>query len=83
MAIKMNFYCLKCTIAHVLFKAVAIEFSGYASFADYEQAASDLLSMATADGYSVVTESYYTAGYDSPYVIMNRRNEVWYVLVEE
>ena len=43
----------------------------------------DLYEMAIADGFNLVETSYYTAGYDSPYVFVNRRNEVWWIIADE
>ena len=59
------------------------QFTGYALEADWETAAHDLYEMAVADGYNLVDTSYYTAGYDSPFVINGRRNEVWWIIAEE
>ena len=65
------------------FQAVSWNFTGYAQESDWETAAHDLYEMAIADGFNLVETSYYTAGYDSPYVFVNRRNEVWWIIADE
>eukprot|EP00095_Tigriopus_kingsejongensis_P008118 snap_masked-scaffold184_size276635-processed-gene-1.15 protein:Tk08118 transcript:snap_masked-scaffold184_size276635-processed-gene-1.15-mRNA-1 annotation:"PREDICTED: uncharacterized protein LOC100902024" len=57
------------------FQVVATQFSGFATSEDYIKAASELYEAATADGLNVIADTYYTAGYDAPYTIVNRRNE--------
>ena len=60
------------------FDAAVIAFDGYASDQDYIMAAVDLYNKASADGYNVQAETWYMVGYDSPFEITNRLNEVWY-----
>eukprot|EP00094_Tigriopus_californicus_P004036 TCALIF_03887-PA protein Name:"Similar to HEBP2 Heme-binding protein 2 (Homo sapiens)" AED:0.01 eAED:0.01 QI:220/0.5/0.66/1/1/1/3/141/181 len=60
------------------FRIVASQFSGFATSEDYIKAAATLYEQATADGYNLMADTYYTAGYDGPYTIVNRRNEVWF-----
>ena len=62
---------------------MAIQFGGYAFSEQYAEAAQVLYDMATADGYNLVEESHYDVGYDGPYTIFERRNEIWFKLAEE
>ena len=62
----------------IFFQAVAHQFSGYALDADYLEAAKYLKLVAEQNEEDIDSSYYYSAGYDSPYVIFNRRNEVWY-----
>ena len=64
------------------FQFVASQFSGYASDDDYIRATVKLYEDATAGGENLIADTYYTAGYDGPYTIINRRNEVWFMLRE-
>ena len=61
-------------------QAVSITFGGYPSFADYVAAADELYEMATADGYDLDPNQYYTACYNSPFELTNRRQEIWYII---
>eukprot|EP00095_Tigriopus_kingsejongensis_P008116 maker-scaffold184_size276635-snap-gene-1.38 protein:Tk08116 transcript:maker-scaffold184_size276635-snap-gene-1.38-mRNA-1 annotation:"hypothetical protein LOTGIDRAFT_155297" len=60
------------------FRAVANQFSGFAFSNDYIRAASELYQAAIGDGLNVIADTYYTVSYDSPYTLINRRNEVWF-----
>ena len=42
------------------------------------EAAKYLKLVAEQNEEDIDSSYYYSAGYDSPYVIFNRRNEVWY-----
>merc|ERR1719454_1491432 len=53
-------------------------FNGYAKTADYISAASKLAE-SVGDSSKFVQGVWYTAGYDSPYSLSNRRNEVWFI----
>ena len=59
-------------------KVLSRRFSGYASGDDYLANAVELVNDATANGEKFRADTYYTAGYDSPFVIFNRTNEVWF-----
>lgn len=53
-------------------------FHGFASDDDFIFNAATLLEELLAAGVEGLNvETYYTAGYDSPFVIFNRTNEVW------
>ena len=63
-------------------RVAANQFSGYADDADYIQAGVELYEMTVAQGDDVVTAHYFNAGYDSPFAIANRLNEVWFFVKE-
>ena len=53
-------------------------FGGRASDKHYIEEAEKLVK-ALGDTTDYHQEFYYTAGYDSPYKLFNRRNEVWFI----
>ena len=63
------------------FDAMVTSFSGYATDADYIAAAAGLYNKATIDGVNVQAETWYMVGYDAPFQIANRLNEVWYEIL--
>jgi len=56
---------------------VTREFDGFPDELDWTMQAAELYELATAAGLEPKTEPHWTAGYDGPSVIVNRRNEVW------
>merc|ERR1711973_10390 len=56
---------------------VTKQFSGFPDELDWTMQAAELFELATAAGLQPKTEPHWTAGYDGPSVIVNRRNEVW------
>ncbi|XP_077998132.1 heme-binding protein 2-like [Glandiceps talaboti] len=61
-------------------KAYTRSFGGFASFNDFVTAAHEMDSALNGtSGYT--TDYYYTAGYDSPYKLFDRHNEVWFIEV--
>merc|ERR1711915_225450 len=58
-------------------KVVANKFGGFPSDNKFKEKAEELHELAMAEGLEVSMDTYWTAGYDGPYVIFNRRNEVW------
>ena len=63
-------------------RVAAYKFSGYANDSDWIEAGVELYNLATAQGDDVVASHYFNAGYDSPFTITNRLNEVWFFLRE-
>ena len=61
---------------------MASRFSGYASNDDYIKATVELYQLATDNGEDIIADNYIHAGYDGPYTITERRNEVWFKLRE-
>ena len=57
-----------------------IAFSGFAKDKDFNEEAA--ISTDKTKEKSVHEEFYYTAGYDSPMKLINRTNEVWFVMKE-
>merc|ERR1719264_2384687 len=53
------------------------EFGGFPDELDWTIQAAELFELATAAGLQPKSEPHWTAGYDGPSVIVNRRNEVW------
>lgn len=53
-------------------------FGGFASPEKYAEEAQRLVQSLIKDGQSFHQDFYYTAGYDSPFKVFNRHNEVWY-----
>ena len=52
----------------------------YGGFSNEQVKRENLLKLVeslTRDGMSFQEQPYYTAGYDSPFKLTNRRNEVW------
>ena len=65
------------------FPKMTIYSTGFGGFADDEK----YIDAARKLGESLkdkpfISETYYTAGYDSPYKLFNRLNEVWFVKKE-
>eukprot|EP00878_Enallax_costatus_P025074 GHUV01026795.1.p2 GENE.GHUV01026795.1~~GHUV01026795.1.p2 ORF type:complete len:258 (-),score=42.49 GHUV01026795.1:1099-1758(-) len=52
-------------------------FGGWATGSKYIDAAADATKALEAAGYAVNTDHFFTAGYDSPFRLTNRHNEVW------
>jgi hypothetical protein len=52
-------------------------FGGWAVGQKYLQAAADVTQTLTDAGVAIDTDHFYTAGYDSPFRLRNRHNEVW------
>jgi len=59
------------------FRLVARQFSGFPGELDWSIQAAELYEVATAEGLKPAEEPLWTAQYDDPHVIVNRRNEVW------
>ncbi|OWF45245.1 heme-binding protein 2-like [Mizuhopecten yessoensis] len=61
--------------------AVKVYVRDFPGFANYEKYREEGLSLMSAIGDTSLyhTEFYYTAGYDSPFKLFNRHNEVWFV----
>jgi len=57
------------------------KFDGFASAEDYVQQAKELRAVLDGAGIQYVNSYFYALGYDSPWTIFNRRNEVWYMSV--
>merc|ERR1711893_204715 len=57
-------------------------FSGYASSDDYERNANELYEM-IGDASLIQDDTWFAAGYDSPYQPFNRHNEVWLMATEQ
>lgn len=53
-------------------------FGGFASPEKYAEEAQALARILKSAGQSFHEDFYYTAGYDSPFKLFNRHNEVWY-----
>ncbi|KAL4630478.1 heme-binding protein 2-like [Arapaima gigas] len=52
----------------------------YGGFSNEQRSREELLKLTEClqrDGLEFVDKPYYTAGYDSPFKLLNRRNEVW------
>ncbi|MBN3314446.1 HEBP2 protein, partial [Atractosteus spatula] len=52
----------------------------YGGFSNEQKSREELLKLSESlrrDGHQFVDKEYYTAGYDSPFKLVNRRNEVW------
>lgn len=52
-------------------------FGGWATGATYLTHAAELTEMLEDAGHPIVTDHFYTAGYDSPFRLLGRHNEVW------
>ena len=57
--------------------AYVASFSGYESDADLEKYTSQLVNSLNEDQVSYVKDFYFTAGYDPPFRVVGRHNEVW------
>ncbi|XP_054770146.2 heme-binding protein 2-like [Lytechinus pictus] len=55
------------------------KFSGFADDDKYLEEMKRFVSILEEDGHQVKDDVYYFAGYDSPFKLLNRRNEVWLV----
>jgi hypothetical protein len=58
------------------FEAYVASYSGWNSAERFTKAAADLLQQLHEQGIQVREDMYYTAGYDSPFRLFNRHNEV-------
>ena len=56
---------------------VSKQFKGFPSDAAWVEKAAELYEAATGAGLTVSTAPWWSAVYDGPNVIFNRRNEVW------
>eukprot|EP00879_Flechtneria_rotunda_P000469 GHRR01000570.1.p1 GENE.GHRR01000570.1~~GHRR01000570.1.p1 ORF type:complete len:236 (+),score=52.48 GHRR01000570.1:86-793(+) len=52
-------------------------FGGWATGSTYVQEAANLTQDLEDSGYDINTDHFYTAGYDSPFRLRNRHNEIW------
>lgn len=52
-------------------------FGGWATGSKYIEAAADATKALEAAGYATSSDHFFTAGYDSPFRLTNRHNEVW------
>jgi len=59
------------------FRLVAQQFPGFPGELDWSIQAAKLYEVATAEGLKPAAEPLWTAQYDDPHVIVDRRNEVW------
>jgi len=56
------------------------QFSGYArKFDDWRKEAVALGKALKAEDLSYVKEYYFTNGYDAPFKLLNRHNEIWFI----
>ena len=55
------------------------QFSGYASEEKLLAAAAKLGAALEADGIEFQRDQFFFAGYDSPFRVFGRHNEVWYM----
>jgi hypothetical protein len=56
-----------------------LSFGGFASDEDYKSKAIQLMNQLTAANIPYDKNVWFTAGYDSPYTLVGRHNEVWVV----
>ena len=63
-------------------QVAAAGFDGFATDAMYIQAVNDMYKALLRDNIPVEAATYYIVGYDSPFTLTNRLNEVWMVLTE-
>lgn len=56
-----------------------LSFGGFATAADHKKQATQLMTKLDELKEPYNTQLWFTAGYDSPYTLANRRNEVWVV----
>ena len=66
-------------VEYPAFKAFVLSYSGFNSDEKLLESATKLATQLEKDGVDHVKEYYYYAGYDSPYRLFNRHNEVWFV----
>ena len=55
----------------------AIQFPGFPGDLDYGMKGAELYEAATGEGLELSSIPLWTANYDGPNIIINRRNEVW------
>ena len=55
-------------------------FGGFANDSMRREELLKLLESLKKDGVEFIDKPYYTAGYDSPFKLTNRRNEVWVLM---
>ncbi|XP_074164492.1 heme-binding protein 2-like isoform X3 [Sminthopsis crassicaudata] len=58
-------------------------FGGFASAEKFSKEAKELADTLKKEGQPFHSDFYYTAGYNSPFRLFNRHNEVWYFKKEE
>ncbi|XP_044527609.1 heme-binding protein 2-like [Gracilinanus agilis] len=58
-------------------------FGGFASVEKFSKEAKALADTLEKEGQSFHSDFYYTAGYNRPFTLFNRHNEVWYFKKEE
>ncbi|MBN3306049.1 heme-binding protein 2 [Amia ocellicauda] len=61
-------------------KTLTVFVRTYGGFSNEQKSREELLQLIESlrrDGQQFVEEQYYTAGYDSPFKMLNRHNEVW------
>ncbi|XP_043819803.1 heme-binding protein 2-like isoform X2 [Dromiciops gliroides] len=58
-------------------------FGGFASVEKFSKEAKALADTLQKEGQSFHSDFYYTAGYNHPFTLFNRHNEVWYFKKEE
>ncbi|XP_033745251.1 heme-binding protein 2-like [Pecten maximus] len=59
-------------------KAYVRTFSGFADYDKYKEQGLELIA-AIGNPSLYISDYYYTAGYDSPFKLLNRHNEVWLI----
>lgn len=59
-------------------KVYVSSFGGFATESSIMSHANDLFEKLEAMGIDVNSQSYYYCGYDSPFVLVDRHNEIWY-----
>lgn len=59
------------------------QFGGWMKESDIRSRAKTLIEDVKAKGFDVETETYYAAGYDSPFRLIGRHNEIWIVKKEK
>lgn len=65
------------------FEAYVASYSGWNSDKKFTKVASELFEELRSAGVDVREDMYYTAGYDSPFRLINRHNEVWLLKNQE
>lgn len=61
------------------FTAYVASYGGWNSEEKVVKHASELFELLNKQGVEVESDKYYTAGYDSPFRLMNRHNEIWLI----
>lgn len=59
------------------FEAYVVSYGGWQSEEKFTSHASELVATLHAEGAPVDTDEYYAVGYDSPFRLLERHNEVW------